>query len=57
MLLGWLGQGKDVLPTSYITAYGRWESWPRGHESRRAGPAPHLGRRVKLALVVKARVS
>ena len=30
------------LPALSLTTYGRQENWPRGHESVRTGPVPHL---------------
>lgn len=37
-----------------LATYGRWTSWPWGHESRKAIPASHLGSTVDLALHVGA---
>ena len=53
----WHRHRGNALPILHLATFSSWESYPRGHELRRVGPAPCLDSTAEVTLVAGAQIS
>lgn len=55
--MAWHGHRGSAFPIPHLATFSSWESYPRGHELRRVGPALCLESAAKVTLLAGAQVS